>query len=84
MQHGYIVFSPITHSVPISWFQEREKNNYDFWLTQDFPFVEWCDTLMIATYPGWDSSYGVSEETVYAKALKKMICYIDPKTKEIY
>jgi len=84
MRMGYVVFSPITHSVPITWWQKKDEETHEFWLSQDFPFLDWCDMLLIATFSGWNQSYGVSQETKYAQQLNKEIRYINPKTRRIY
>jgi hypothetical protein len=69
----YIVFSPLSHSVPIAIF--ARKHNIDFWLKQDFPFIEWCDVLYVYQLEGWEKSKGVYEEIKYAKELGKEIIY---------
>ena len=74
MNQGYIVFSPLTHSVPIDDFFDDFKS-YDFWLAQDFPFIEWCDILYILQLPGYRKSKGVQDEIEYATKLGKEIIY---------
>ena len=68
MKEGYIVFSPLSHSVPIDRTFTEEKL-HDFWLTQDGPFVDWADELWILTLAGWRESYGVNWEA--ERALKQ-------------
>ena len=47
MKRGYIVFSPISHSHPIS--QHLGQNiqfDYDFWINQDLPILRMCSKLI--------------------------------------
>jgi nucleoside 2-deoxyribosyltransferase len=74
MDEGYIVFSPLSHSVPIDDYFSDDKG-HDFWLNQDFPFVEWCDVLYVYQLFGWKESGGVQCEIEYAKKLGKEIIY---------
>jgi len=63
MEQGYRVFSPISHSVPISRFTSDENNeSYDFWLNQDFWILDACDELHILCLDGWAQSKGVLAE----------------------
>ena len=63
MEKGYRVFSPLSHSVPISRFCSEENNkSYDFWLTQDFWILDVCDELHILCLEGWLNSKGIQAE----------------------
>lgn len=61
MQHGFVVFSPLSHSTAIAPYL---KNHFDhkFWLTQDLPWLLKCDILIVLCLPGWSQSFGVSQE----------------------
>lgn len=65
MACGYIVFSPISHSHPIS---KHLGNHLDhsFWLRQDAAWLDVCDEIHILTLDGWDKSIGVAWERGYA------------------
>jgi nucleoside 2-deoxyribosyltransferase len=76
MQEGLVVFSPISHSHPIQVHGDMPTNDLSFWMTQDLPFVEFCDVLAVIQLPGWDVSPGVKNELMYAKQLQKEIYYI--------
>ena len=72
MKKGYIVFSPISHSHPIS-LTLNNSVDADFWLDQDKHFIDWCDELHILCLDGWQQSKGVSAEIKLAKKLNKRI-----------
>ena len=65
MWKGLVVYSPISHTAPISWFGYEEKHN--FWLKQDWCWLEQCDEVWVLTLKGWRESYGVAKEIKYAK-----------------
>ena len=68
MQHGQVVFSPITHSHPIA---EAKPGpwavDHDFWLRQDAPYLEACMKLYVLALPGWEQSRGVAHEIARAR-----------------
>ena len=72
MQLGYCVFSPISHSHPIS-FYINNACDCSFWIQQDVEFIEWADELHILKLDGWDASRGVTIELKIAQALSKPI-----------
>lgn len=65
MQQGYIVYSPLSHSVPIA---DQMDNHLDhaFWLRQDESFLEWADEIWVMDLPGWNQSKGVQYEIEWA------------------
>lgn len=68
MQKGYNVFSPLTHSDPVAdYISEENRVSHDFWLKIDFDIIKRCDELWVYCLPGWDRSYGISQEIVFAK-----------------
>ena len=69
MLRGYAVFSPISHSVPISWFQSKKDNCHNFWIQQDFEYLDAYHIVMVLALPGWDKSTGVDYEITRAKAI---------------
>ena len=83
MQDGYVVFSPITHSVPIAEaitsIDEHKpdgKYGHDFWLDQDSYFLQWCDEMWVLKQEGWIESFGVNWEIDFITKLNKPIRYI--------
>ena len=62
---GHIVFSPITHSHPIS--HHLPQQNHDFWMAQDYTYIEdWADELWVYALDGWRESKGVNLEIDHA------------------
>ena len=78
----YIVFSPISHSYPISFW--CKKNDHDLWLKQDKAFVDWCDELWVVKLEGWQESKGVRQELRWAHERKIPVRIIDPLDYLIY
>lgn len=75
MKAGNIVFSPISHSHPVSLTLGNE-NNGKFWIKQDKAFIDWCDELYVLCIDGWDESVGIKEEVDYAKKLGKKVFWL--------
>ena len=47
MKRGYILFSPVTHSHPISkHFNKSIQFDHDFWMEQDLPLLRICDKVI--------------------------------------
>lgn len=67
MQHGLVVFSPITHGhaleslLPIS-----TAKSHSFWMEQCRPLVDGAQGVIVAMLPGWHESTGVRMETEWA------------------
>jgi len=61
MRRGLIVFSPLSHSVPIA---DHIGNHlsHNFWLKQDLYWLTKCDVLIVLCLPGWTQSFGVNIE----------------------
>ena len=74
---GYVVFSPISHSHPISVVQPAERNTHELWLGQDVYFMDWADTLVVLKLPGWEDSYGVQKEIDWFQRSIKPVYYLD-------
>jgi len=71
MRAGYVVFSPISHSHPISE-ETGWKPEYD-WLEQDFQFLMWADEVWVLQLDGWAKSLGVGQELEWAEYAGKRI-----------
>ena len=68
MEMGYVIFSPITHTIPIeSYVKEDMKLDHSFWMEQDLPILAKAAGLFILTLPGWKTSSGVQEEIEFAQ-----------------
>jgi len=64
MRQGYVVFSPLSHSVPIEKevAAQGQKNTWSFWKMQDFPMIRVCDEFWIFMLDGWEESEGIQDE----------------------
>ena len=64
MKDGYVVFSPLTHSFFCALFMPKKfMCDYDFWMAQDLPFVEFCDCVIVLSDNNkWRQSKGVCTE----------------------
>lgn len=62
MEQGHIVFSPLSHSHPISRFCKVDPTDHDFWLRQDLAWLRHCDELWVLTLDGWKGSKGIKTE----------------------
>lgn len=72
---GYIVFSPISHSHPISLHIGNSISN-EFWLRQDRFYMNLCDEMWVAMLPGWKQSNGIKYETWYFRVSGKPVNYL--------
>jgi len=68
MMSGYLVFSPLSHSHPISEHCNVDPCDNGFWLRQDLWILKFCDELHILCLPGWDESKGIKTEIEYAES----------------
>lgn len=75
MMQGNLVFSPLSHSHPISEYCNVDPCDHDFWLRQDLWILDICDELHVLCLPGWEDSRGIKTEIEYAKKLRIRIVY---------
>jgi hypothetical protein len=57
-------FSPITHSHEMAKHGDLPRT-WDFWRTQDIPFLDWADELRVLQAEGHNDSEGVNSEIQY-------------------
>ena len=76
MKQGYIVFSPISHSHPIS-LHIGNSLSHAFWLEQDRFYMNACDECWVAKLPGWRESKGVNYEIWYFRMAGKPVKYLE-------
>lgn len=64
---GYTVFSPISHSHPISNYMNKDlQKDSEFWLKQDIEFLKYCNMMIVYCFgKEWLNSYGVQKEIEY-------------------
>ena len=80
LEEGYNVFSPITHSHPMSTYPENElPGTWDFWKEIDYQFLDWADELwVLVPWQGRfliEQSTGCKAEIQYAAQNLKPITY---------
>ena len=61
MSEGHIVFSPLSHSVPISKYLGNE-NDSAFYCRQDLFWLKHCQEMHVLKLDGWLNSKGVTDE----------------------
>lgn len=76
MKQGHIVFSPISHSHPIS-LHIGNSLSHEFWLAQDRFYMNACDECWVAKLPGWEKSKGVAYEIWYFRMACKPVRYLE-------
>jgi len=83
---GYSVFSPLSHTVPMSKFIPRSlRYKLNFWLSVDLPMLSACSTLNVLMLRGWRDSVGVKCEIKIAERQGIAVVYVNPqKIKEQY
>ena len=67
IEKGFVVFSPISHSHPLSLFGDDNSCDYNLWLRQDKVFITLSKILIVAKMPGWKESKGLKGELVRAR-----------------
>ena len=74
INEGYIVYSPISMSHPISK-TSKLSGNWEIWKKLDFEFINWCDELIIINFDddAVNKSIGLQDEIKYAKEMNKKI-----------
>ena len=67
MQQGTLVYSPLTHNVPIN--ELGIHGNWLTWKNFDHGMLSRCDRLIVLKLPGWENSKGVAAEVACAQKL---------------
>jgi len=75
MMSGNLVFSPLSHSHPISEHCVVDPCDHDFWLRQDLWILAICDEFHILCLDGWTESRGIDTEYQRAQDLRKPVVY---------
>ena len=73
---GMILICPITQSVAIVEKSKTLKSCWNTWKRVDLEFVNRCDFVIVADFPGWDRSVGVLAELEYAASKGKHIVHL--------
>lgn len=75
MRVGFLVFSPITHSHPLT--KYGLPINFVFWKRYDTQMLSCCSSVLILPIEGWKESFGISEEVKLANSLGMNIQVVD-------
>jgi hypothetical protein len=78
MSRGQHVFSPISHSHPISVVGDLPVE-WDYWEAYDKRLLAICDQLYVLTLDGWQESVGVAAEMKLARSMGKPVRFYDPE-----
>jgi len=70
------VFSPITHSHPLS--LSGLRGDWEFWQKIDVEYLRLSERVVVLQLPGWDTSVGVTAEVEIAKQMGIPIHYLIP------
>lgn len=73
---GYYIYSPITHSHPISK-KVSLPGDWAFWEGYDRVFLKACKGLYVLKVDGWEQSIGVQAEIKIAKELGIPVEYLE-------
>jgi nucleoside 2-deoxyribosyltransferase len=88
MKAGLNVYSPITHSHPMTEFVDL-PTDWEFWQRVDREYIEKCDLMLVLCLDGWTESVGVTAECHIAKSLGLPVIHygeealVDPLKREI-
>ena len=70
-----LVFSPLSHSHPISKHCTVDPCDHDFWLRQDLWILAICDEFHILCLDGWLESKGIDTEYQRAQDMRLPTVY---------
>ena len=79
MSRGQHVFSPITHSHPITQ-AGRMPVEWDYWEAYDKRLLAMCDQLYVLMLDGWYECVGVTAEIKPARNMVKPVRFYDPES----
>jgi hypothetical protein len=88
LNEGHNVFSPITHSHPLTLIDKYEvPHTWDYWQYIDYQFVDWADEVWVLIPDEGEEpvlkSTGVQAEIKYAKEHNKKVRFIQVKDGKI-
>lgn len=90
LKMGHNVFSPITHSHPLSknYPGAEIPTNWDFWKKIDYQFIDWADEVWVCVPKEGEkavlNSPGVQAEIQYARKHNKLIYAIINSNPDIF
>lgn len=84
MRSGFVVYSPIAHSHPLS--EVMPPMGHEFWMQQCIPMLAHASELAVLAIPGYAESAGVKREIEIATSLNMPVTYMEscvPKGRRI-
>ena len=72
LRAGYMVYSPIVHSHPLT--EYGLPTEWAYWERLDTRMIAACDALWVLTLDGWSDSKGVMSEMRIAQQMGKRVC----------
>jgi len=69
------LFSPILQCFHVA-NQHELPHDFTFWAQRDFFMIKKSSAMWVLTLPGWEKSYGLSQELEYAESIKRDILYV--------
>jgi hypothetical protein len=76
MRQGLNIFSPISHTHPISEAGDLPKG-WEFWEAFDRAYLTCCNKLIVLKLAGWQESVGVTSEIDIARELGIPVEFIE-------
>jgi hypothetical protein len=87
-QEGLNVYSPITHSHPLTQQGLDIPHTWEFWSQIDYQFLDWCDEVWVLVPKEGivpiKKSVGINAEIKYAKEHNKSVKFIRIIDNQIY
>ena len=77
IKEGFLVFSPISHSHPIT--VHGIRGDFEYWKEFDKAIMDLCEELYVLKLEGWRESKGVAFEMSYMESKGKPVVYVEPE-----
>jgi len=69
------LFSPILQCSHVA-NRHDLPHDFSFWAQRDFFMIKKSSAVWVLTLPGWEKSYGLSQELEYAESIKRDVLYV--------
>ncbi len=76
MSEGFFIFSPISHTHPIS-LDGKLPGNWEYWEGYDTEILQHCKCLLVYKMDGWKESAGVQSEIKIAEKFGIPVEYLE-------
>ena len=75
--HGLMIFSPLSHSMPIAAADPGVPRGFWFWRDFDLHIINLSKEVIVLTLDGWRESEGVTAEIKYARDVGIPVKFVD-------